>query len=141
MKRGQFGVTLIELMIVIVVVSILTAIAVPSYRGYVIRASRADAKVGLGRIAATLERCYTNSTPFAYDGATCNAAVVLPVTTEGGKYRIDASVRTATAYTLTATPLGVQANDTQCGTFSLTHSGIQTVSGTYSATPLECWRR
>lgn len=141
MRRGQKGVTLIELMIVVIVVSILAAIAIPSYRAHVIRANRADAKIGLGRIAASLERCYTNSTPFAYNGAICNAAVVLPITTEGGNYRIDATVRTATAYTLTATPLGAQANDAQCNVFTLTHTGIQTVNGSYSGTPLQCWRR
>jgi type IV pilus assembly protein PilE len=141
MRRGQLGVTLIELMIVVIVVSILAAIAIPSYQAQVIRASRTDAKVALGQVAARLERCYTNSTPFAYDGATCNAAVTFPITTEGGKYRITDTVRTATAYTLTATPLGRQANDTQCGNFTVTHTGIQSVSGTYSATPLECWRR
>lgn len=141
MRRGQLGVTLIELMIVVLVVSILAAIAIPSYRTHMIRANRADAKIGLARIASALERCYTNSTPFAYNGAICNAAVVLPITTEGGNYRIDATVRNATQYTLTATPLGGQTDDAECGVFTLTHTGIQTVDGTFSSSPQQCWRR
>ena len=75
MKRKQHGVTLIELMIVIAIVGLLASIAIPAYRRYVVRANRTDAKTALQQTAQQLERCYTNSTPYAYDGTVCAAAV------------------------------------------------------------------
>jgi type IV pilus assembly protein PilE len=140
MKRRQRGVTLIELMIVVVVVAILAGIAIPSYRQYVIRSNRADAKAALLSTAQNLERCFTNSTPFAYNSATCTARVPLPFIEPAGNYRIS-GVLTADAYTLTATPQGTQVADTQCANFVVTQAGVQTVSGTLSATPQMCWRR
>lgn len=143
MKSGQKGVTMIELLVVMVIVGILAAIAIPTYRAYVIRSNRSEAKTALLATAQNLERCYTNSTPYAYNSATCTAAVTLPLTIAGGNYVISAGAvaDAATMYTLVATPQGAQTADTQCASFSLTQAGIQTVTGTYSATPLECWRR
>ncbi len=143
MKRRQKGMTLIELMVVVVIVGILAAIAIPTYRSYVIRSNRSEAKVALMNMAQNLERCYTNSTPYAYNSATCTAAVTLPMTVANGNYVIDAGAVAdpATMYTLTATPLGAQLADTQCATFQLTNAGVQTVTGTWSATPEQCWRR
>lgn len=49
-KRGKAGFTLIELMIVVIIVGILAAAAVPIYTSYVKRAYRTEADASLGAI-------------------------------------------------------------------------------------------
>ena len=138
MKRNQHGITLIELLVVVAIVGIIASIAIPSYRAYVMRAARADGKTALLQTAQALERCYTNSSPYAYDGAVCTAAVTLPFTVPSGTYEISGVLAPQT-YTLTATPQAGQVADGLCANFVLTQNGTQTVSGTLPAT--DCWRR
>ena len=137
MKRRQRGVTLMELMIVMVIVGILASIAIPAYRSYVIRANRADAKVAVMQTAQALERCYSNATPYAYNAASCTVPASTLVAS--GTYRINVAP-TAAAYVITAVPQGPQATgDPLCATFRLSSAGAQTVTGTLPAA--ECWRR
>lgn len=134
--KNQSGVTLMELMIVVAVIGILAAIAYPSYRDQVLRSHRSDAKVGLERLAQTLERCYTNSLPKTYAG--CVAATV---PSENGYYSI-AVTPTATNFTLTATALGGQLADSDCRTLTIDNANARTAR-TAADVPNDaaCWRR
>jgi type IV pilus assembly protein PilE len=132
-RKNQSGVTLIELLVTVGIVAILASFAIPSYREYVIRTNRAEAKATLMSTAAALERCYTQS----YDYQTCG--VGFPIMSENGKYQITVQ-RTASTFTLSAAPQGGQAKDTGCGTFTLNETDTRAItSGTKSAT--ECWSK
>jgi type IV pilus assembly protein PilE len=143
LKRRNAGFTLIEMMIVVGIVGILSAIAIPSYRAYVLRANRADAKRGLLTVAADLERCFTRNNTYVDNspGAPCAAASSLPRSTT--TYRVEADPATgitATTFSIRAVPIGGQAEDTKCGTFGLDDKNSRTVTGTVM-TAQDCWGR
>lgn len=136
MRKPNSGVTLMELLVVIAVISILSAIAIPTYRSYVIRANRSDAKAALLSAAGALERCYTRFNSYATaDGCT----VAFNVSSPSGNYTITAPTQTATAFSLLATAVDGQAKDTDCKNFTLTNSSVRGVTGTKPAA--SCWGR
>ncbi|MDZ4348433.1 MAG: type IV pilin protein [Xanthomonadaceae bacterium] len=129
------GFTLIELLIVVAIVAVLVAIAIPSYREQVIKTRRAEGKAELAEVAQRLERCFTRFN--AYNSAECAATAA--GTSENGWYQVRATAITATSFTLAATPQGDQAaSDLRCGVLSLTHTGVRTQSLTPPA-GYRCW--
>ena len=63
----QRGYTLIELMVVVVVIAILGVIGIPSYRAYMLRAQRTEAKDALVRLATNQERFYLQNNTYTAD--------------------------------------------------------------------------
>ncbi len=64
MRKYMRGITLLELMIVVVIVSILAAVAYPNYRQFAARAKRNEAKAMLLEIAAAQERYYLQNSSY-----------------------------------------------------------------------------
>jgi prepilin-type N-terminal cleavage/methylation domain-containing protein len=64
--KSRVGLTLIELLMVIVIVGVLAAIAVHLYSGYMQRARRADAKTALGK-SGQPKRCESRKGSYAID--------------------------------------------------------------------------
>jgi type IV pilus assembly protein PilE len=137
MRKSNKGVTLMELLVVMTVVGILASIAIPTYRNYVIRANRADAKAALLATAGALERCMTRFNSYAEDDG---CAVALPVLSPEGKYEISAATQTSTTFELLAEPQEGQAGDTQCGIFTLNHANAKGVAKA-TETWQRCWGR
>jgi type IV pilus assembly protein PilE len=142
-RQAQRGVTLMELMVVVAIVGILGAIAVPAYRNYVIRSNRTDAKTALLQVQTAEEKFYLDNN--AYTGAVTVAppgGLGLTGNSDAGKYAVTVVLNDAGGQTYTATAAPVagkgQDKDTGCASFSLTDSGIRTVTGTKPVT--ECWR-
>lgn len=141
------GFTLIEMIIVVTMIAILASIAIPSYKNYVMRANRTIAKTALVELQARQEGYYvdrkryaTQLTTLAYpaDPAWVSATGEPDTALQTDSiYRIDLSDVTATDYTLTATPVGAQSDDSRCGTLSIIASGRKTASGSDG---VDCWR-
>ncbi len=127
------GFTLIELMIVVALVGILSAVAFNAYTDNVIASKRSEGRAALTATAASLEKC--KSLYGVYDHANCN--VLATITTETNIYSIDTTTtRTPTTFTLVATAIGSQVRDGDCTSLSLTNTGIKTAAG---ANPPDCW--
>ena len=134
------GFTLIELMIVVAIIGILAAIAIPMYSDYVTRSRRADGQAKLMQVAQDLERCYTQYSK--YNDGNCSV-VASPVISDQKFYVISASGGdlTASTFTLTATAQDDQDQkvDTDCKKLTLTHLGVR---GAKNASEIEedsCW--
>jgi type IV pilus assembly protein PilE len=132
------GFTLIELMIVVAVVAILSAIAYPSYAEYVRRGHRADARAGLLQAQQWLERAATATGVYP----TALPTALTWSTDTNKRYSIGfKGTATTTAYTLIATRKspGPQAAD-KCGDFTLSSTGVRSAdNATESNVLANCW--
>jgi len=131
------GFTLVELLIVLVIVAILTAIAVPSYNAYIERGRRAEGRAALEQAAQMLERLYTRTNSYS----TTLADAGIPATSSSGRYTLSVAAMAggviATSYVITATPTGW--TDPHCGNLTLDSVGQRGRTGTSPVT--ECWQR
>jgi type IV pilus assembly protein PilE len=136
----MLGVTLLELMAVVMVIGILGIVALPSYRQYTMRAHRTEAKSALLQVATNEERYYLQNR--SYGNAAQLTAAGFPTTSEYGVYTIAVTTTNGWGndYTATATPVsgggtnGVDMTaDTHCASFSISSTGART------ATNADCW--
>jgi type IV pilus assembly protein PilE len=139
------GFTLVELMVVIVIVSILMAIAIPSYKNSIRKSRRTDAKTALLDLAGREERFF--STNGAYTNVAANLGYPgwgAGFAFGGGYYTMAQPVfgagtaATVATFALQADPVAGsdQAKDTACASFRLNSTGVQSASGTATT---DCW--
>lgn len=137
-RAREHGFTLIELMVVVALIGVLLAIAIPAYSESVRRSRRAVAQTCLTEASQFMERFYTTNLAYHQDRA--GVAVPAPgACTQDitAFYRIEfAAVPTATTYSLRAVPLEDQTED-DCGTLTLDNTGAR---GQSSGTLALCWR-
>lgn len=134
------GFTLVELMVVVAIIAILAAIALPAYGRYVIKARRTAAEGCLSEYSNYMERFYTTNLRYDKDGSNNNNPFptldCASAEQTGTYYDYATSTLSASAYSITATPKGPQTSDTMCGTLSITQSGERGADGEVS----ECWK-
>ncbi len=123
------GFTLIELLIVVIIVAVLAAVAIPTYKNVIVKSRRGDAKIALAEMANLQEKFY--SANLRYTGAVASLPYV--TTSTEGYYSLSIPVATTVpSFTVRATAIGVQAtDDTSCAVFELTSTGVRT--------PADCW--
>jgi type IV pilus assembly protein PilE len=140
---------MIELLITMAVLAILASIAVPAYNSYVLKSHRTDATTALLDLASMEERFFSTQN-FYSATATDLGYTAFPVTVGSGYYQISAPTVTAAvaptalapagtpaAFTITATPVGTQVNDSTCASFTISSTGAQTA--TPAANAATCW--
>jgi len=142
-RRRQRGVTLLELLSVIVIIGILASVAVPTYRRYLIRAQRSEAKIALLQLQTAEEKFYMQNNAFTDDVSTASpSGLGLSETTETGKYTVSVELddEDGQTYTATAAPRagGGQTDDDDCASFTINQRGTKGVTGT--STVETCWR-
>jgi len=147
-NKNNKGFSLIEVMIVVAIFGIITAVATPSYMEYVRKGKRADAKVELLRLSQMQESFFVQN--LSYASTLAQLGLAGTVTSEQDEYTMSlstvvpagcggTSASPCTGYTLTAQATGSsQSNDGQCGNFTLSNTGVKGVTGAHTAK--DCWK-
>ncbi len=139
----QTGFTLIELMVSMVIIAIIMTVAIPSYRGYIQRANRADATTALLRITAGQERFFIQNGTYSNDLANPPPVGLGVGQTERGFYNLAVARPNAGQYQAVATIAagGAQADDQDCAVFIVNERGQRTAFTNGGAENTDdCWR-
>ena len=133
--KSTNGFTLIELMIVVMIVGVLMAIALPSYKDYVLRSHRADAQSSLVDIAARQERFVAQRNFYTTEISAGTGLNLGSANSKENYYTLEveacATGTIATCYLITATAAGSQASDTGCTEMTYDSTGTKG--------PAACW--
>ena len=151
-RSNHRGFTLIEVMIVVAIIGILSAVAIPAYTSSIQRSHRAEAKNFLQAIAQRLEQNYTLAG--RYDQTQAGVAVttanfIVPTgmsqvpLSGAARYNISfvAGQPGQGTFTLQAVNVGAQASD-ECGTLLLNQQSLKgagNVLDNRADLTLTCW--
>jgi len=100
--KNKKGFTLIELMIVVAIVGILAAIAIPNFLNYQAKSQQTEAKTNLGSIFTNMV-AYSAESVDGFESARCCATPPTPATNNIG---FATTGTTRYAYTMPAPPVG-----------------------------------
>lgn len=132
-ERQSLGFTLIELLITIVIASILAAVAIPSYREYVIRGNIPEATSRLATKQVQMEQFFQDNRTYV-SGTGCTSD-----TTSSKYFNFSCSGVTATGFTLTATGKASMTGFS----YTINQTGAKTTAavptGWTTPSPNTCW--
>jgi type IV pilus assembly protein PilE len=138
MQRTNRGFTLIELMVVIAIVGIILAIAVPGYNAQVRKTRRAEAAARLQQIGVLEEKWRSENPGYTDVWARLGGDPEADATSNLARFWTWTVTLTApapgvpAAYSVTATATDDQASDTGCTALTINSAGART--------PTQCWK-
>ncbi len=152
----QQGYTLIEILIVVAILGILAAVAIPSYQNSVLASNRSVAHAALLDLANRQEQFYLDNRTYStaltdlgypagmvFSNSGSSAVAVndnhsLVASTSAERlYFVQIDAANATTFAISAVPQQTQAGDSECGTLGLSSTGVKAVTG--SGTASDCW--
>jgi len=124
LKKAR-GFTLIEVMIVVVIIAILAAIAIPSYQSQLRKGRRADAQGFLADIAQRQAQYLLDARQYALDPGAIKTLGLVPPTSVSDYYTVTVVAgATVPSYAITAAPIAGKAQ-VQDGTLTLDSTGLK----------------
>jgi type IV pilus assembly protein PilE len=139
--KQQRGFTLVELLIVMAILGILTAIALPAYNDYTQRAKLTEAFTALSDFRVRMEQFYQDNR--RYDGAGLNGCGVAAPNSKYFTFVCAPGLAPSQTYTITATGIANQGLTNFVYTLNETNVRATTTLGTgWSGAPnAACWVR
>jgi type IV pilus assembly protein PilE len=141
-RAARGGSTLLELVVVLAITALLAAMAVPAYRGHVLRSHRVDAQSALLGLAAAQERFHLRHLRYASQSELAlapPAGLGIASTTAEGRYRLTIDEADAATFTASALASGPQADDRQCRIFGIDARGARSATDATGQTAPRCW--
>ncbi|NCF24311.1 MAG: prepilin-type N-terminal cleavage/methylation domain-containing protein [Gammaproteobacteria bacterium] len=130
------GITLLELMIVVVIIGFMAAIAYPNYRDFTARAKRNEAKAALLQIATNQERFYLQNNAYTCDMTRLGFAGAGPIQTESGTYAVEVTQCDANNFVAQADYIPSDNESGRCSWFRINGRNVK-----QSFPYTDCWTR
>jgi len=146
--KQQAGLTLIELMITLAILTVLAGLAIPAYDRYTRKSVRAAAKTELEKVRSLMETYYINNKTCTTDLTNLGYSNAIAYIDKGGNevaaasgdraYQIEVDTCTANTrtYSVIARPQLAQTGDTECANITVNYLGQKNASG---AKGPKCW--
>ncbi len=135
------GFTLTEMLVVVAIIAIVAALALPNYTKQMQRTRRTDAQDALLQVAAEQEKFFIDRNTYTSNLAELGFGD--PAVSASGYYELAVELPEDTdGFTVTATPVsgGPQTGDTTCTQLSYDHTGRRAATDGSEDTTGQCWR-